>query len=305
MNAYRVVLRWLHSFVNSSYSAMERRHDAVFICSASHLACRSRLSGYPLATASAASCAGAFHARASFIGNLLSLVAYCHRRIIVLSICSPVKNICSIAVYCTSPAFAGAGGARSSGRCTMVHRPTALSGSCCHGAVLVWSGSERLSCYGMLARFGEGSRAGRALVIGPSLLARPGAGTIAGPGARMAWKRPQARTPGKSRPARGAAFLQHDFYTASALAVDVPPPRHLGAAGAGLILCVGWAIPDRLGSWALSRRGHGSHTPRYVHTAPPPIGGAVGREKEAVTWCKQVTASGYYVPIIPGAGPRK
>ena len=39
----------------------------------------------------------------------------------------------------------------------------------------------------------------------------------------MAWKRPQARTPGKSRPARWAAFLQHDFYPASALAVDVCP----------------------------------------------------------------------------------
>ena len=83
---------------------------------------------------------------------------------------------------------------------------------------------------------------GRALVAGPALAAsgpEPGAlqgtpGPVAPPCARWGGARCQGS------PQEGAAILQHHLYTASALAVDVPPLR-----GAGTILCGGSSTPHR------------------------------------------------------------
>lgn len=153
----------------------------------------------------------------------------------VLSMCPPVKNICSSGapLPLTRDPVAPVRADRPPGR--PVLRPSlalTVMVFCC-------SVQEQSGFPSFFRAFGSGCQPGlvgahehgRALAIGPALPARPGAGTLAGPGARMAWKRPQARTPGKSRPARGAAFLQHDLYSPSALGLDVPPPRHLGARG--------------------------------------------------------------------------
>ena len=179
--------------------------------------------------------------------------------------CPPVKNICSSVapLPLTRDPVAPVRADRPPGR------PVLLPSLAFAVMVFCCSVQEQSGFPSFFRAFGSGCQPGlvgahehgRALVIGPALPARPGAGTLAGPGARMAWKRPQARTPGKSRPARGAAFLQHDLYSPSALGLDVPPPRHLGARGSRGDSLHGLVHTSPLGHLGASRRGHGSHIP--------------------------------------------
>ena len=99
-----------------------------------------------------------------------------------------------------------------------------------------------------------------------------------------------------------AAILQHDLYSPSALGLDVPPLRWLRSGSRGDSLH-GLVHTSPLRHRVRPGGATVATTPVYVHPA------AAERQrgqlqKVAVTWCKQATASGYYVPIKPGAGPR-
>lgn len=66
----------------------------------------------------------------------------------------------------------------------------------------------------------------------------PEPGTVDGSAASQASKRPLANTVDSGRPG-GAAFLQHDLYTASDLAVIVPPAALAARSGSRGSLCMG------------------------------------------------------------------
>lgn len=82
---------------------------------------------------------------------------------------------------------------------------------------------------------------------------------------------------------RGAAILQHDLYTASALAVTFPPPATAAAAadtGGKRGRFSAWAAqtsPLRKGPG--SPRGHGSHALRYMYTTRRRFGGPSAAQK--------------------------
>lgn len=90
---------------------------------------------------------------------------------------------------------------------------------------------------------------GLASIVGPlkrAPLVRPGAGTVASPAQPRATLRPVAAAPVRAAPSKeGAAILQHDFYTPSALGVIVPPAALAARTGAGVLSA--WArLPHRL-----------------------------------------------------------
>ena len=109
---------------------------------------------------------------------------------------------------------------------------------------------------------------------------RPGAGTVT----RSAEPQMLRCAPGrgsavKGRPS-GAAFLQHDLYSPSALGLDVPPGSWLrpGSRGDSLrgLVHTSPIRPQAVAWWGL-----GSHIPRSMYTPPPPMAAGPAAKKNA------------------------
>lgn len=83
-----------------------------------------------------------------------------------------------------------------------------------------------------------GSEDGKALASGPYRVLLPGAGDSRRVGSALCQQAPAGSTVDSGRPG-GAAFLQHDLYTASDLAVIVPPAALAARSGSRGSLCMG------------------------------------------------------------------
>ena len=145
--------------------------------------------------------------------------------------------------------------------------------------------------WGLLSMDGPLNQGPPLLCSGPEPGASQGQpGSILSPCARR-------RGPGCKGPPMRAAILQHRLYTASAIAVDVPPGRWLRSGSRGDSLR-GLVHTSPIRPRAVARWGLGSHTPQYMYTGPPPIG-------SPASWAKNNSCSGGAEQLAEGGSPFK
>lgn len=146
-------------------------------------------------------------------------------------------------------------------------------------------GTDSISGFSVLGCLVRAHEHGGALVTGPPLATGgPEPGRSQGSQCRCTRLRPQAGTAIRAAPC-GAAILQHHLFTASALAVNVPPRRWLrpGSRGDslhGLVHTSPYAATRCLA--AVRAQCHGSHSTRYMYTVPPALGPGQLQKKTAV-----------------------